>query len=82
MADKKIGEITHYYSKLGVGIIKLNGPLAVGDKIRVEGSTTNFEQEVGQIQVERKDVTEAKKGEEVGVKISEKVRTGDSVFLV
>jgi len=37
MADKakKIGSITHYYSKLGVGIIKLDNKLKVGDKVSV-----------------------------------------------
>jgi hypothetical protein len=45
MADKKIGTITHFFDKISVGIIKLNGKLKPGDKIRIKGGTTNFEQE-------------------------------------
>jgi len=32
------------------------------------------------MQIEHKSVTEAKKGDSVGVKVSEKVRRGDKVY--
>ena len=81
MADKKIGSVTHYYTNLGVGIIKLSSPLKVGATVRFEGNTTNFEQEIKSIQFDHKEVEKAKKGQEVGVKVSEQVRDGDDVFL-
>jgi U32 family peptidase len=82
MADKKIGTITHFFDKISVGIIKLDGKLKVGDKVRIEGGTTNFEQEIAEIQLEHASIPEGKKGQEVGVKVSEKVREGDKVFLL
>jgi len=80
--EKPIGEITHYFSNLEVGIIKLRSPLKVGENIKIAGSTTNFEQEVESIQVEHKQVDKAKKGDLVGIKIKDKVREGDLVFKV
>jgi putative protease len=82
MADKKIGTITHLFDRIGVGIIKLDGKLKVGDKVRIQGGTTNFEQEISEIQLEHKSIPEGKKGQEVGVKVKEKVREGDSVYIL
>lgn len=82
MADKKIGIITHFFDKISVGIIKLDGKLKVGDKIRIEGGKTSFEQEVAEIQLEHESIQEGKKGQEVGVKVSEKVREGNKVYLL
>ena len=82
MADKKIGEITHFYTNLSVGIIKLGGGLKVGDTIKIVGNTTDIEQEVSQMQFDREDVEKAKKGQEIGIKVPDKVREGDEVFLV
>jgi len=82
MADKKIGTITHFFDKISVGIIKLDGKLKVGDKIKIAGGTTGFEQEISEIQLEHKSIPEGKKGQEVGVKVSEKVREGDIVYIL
>lgn len=84
MADKpkKIGIVTHYFSHIGVGIIKLDGELKVGDKVKIEGHTTNFEQEISKMQFDHKDIEKGKKGQEVGIKIDNKVRDGDKVYLV
>lgn len=79
---KKIGKITHYFGKIGVGIIKVDDTLSVGDKIKVKGATTDFEQEISSMQVDHKEVKEASKGDEVGVKMDDKVREDDEVFLV
>ncbi|GIW69329.1 MAG: hypothetical protein KatS3mg101_0076 [Patescibacteria group bacterium] len=82
MNNKKIGTITHYYDRLGVGIIKLSDDIKVGDKIRIIGSTTDFEQNVLELQFNHQNIEEGKGGQEVGIKVNEKVREGDEVFLV
>ncbi len=82
MADKKIGTITHFFDKISVGIIKLDGNLKVGDKVRIKGGTTNFEQEISEIQLEHKSIPGGKKGQELGVKVNEKVREGDIVYIL
>lgn len=80
--EKPMGEVIHYFSNLGVGIIKLRNPLKVGDKIKIAGSTTHFEQEVASMQIDHKQVEKAKKGDVVGMKVNDKVREGDLVFKV
>lgn len=80
--EKMIGKITHYYNKLGVGIIDLIGVLKVNDKIHFKGHTTDFEQVVDSMQIEHQDVEEAKAGEVVGLKTINSVKEGDEVFLV
>lgn len=82
MADKKLGTVTHYYTNLGVGIIELARGLKVGDTIRFEGATTKLEQTVSGMQFNHEDVEKGKKGQEVGIKVDEQVRDGDTVYLV
>ena len=81
MADKKIGTITHFFDKISVGIIKLDKPLKKGEKVKIVGTTTDFEQEVTDMQFDHQDIEKGKKGQEVGIKVDEKVREGDEVFL-
>jgi translation initiation factor IF-2 len=48
----------------------------------VKGHTTDFEQKVSSIQIEKDKVEKAKKGDHIGIKVSERVRPNDKVFLV
>lgn len=82
MADTKVGVITHYYDKIGVGIVKVGGVLKVGDTIKIVGKNGEFTQAVSSIQVEHQDVTSAKKGDEVGIKMDQPVKEKDEVFKV
>lgn len=81
MAEEKlIGKITHYFGNINVGIIGLIGDLAVGDKIHFKGSNTDFEQPVESMQIEHQDVKQAKSGEVIGLKVSQKVKESDEVY--
>ncbi len=80
MAEEKIGEVTHYFDKIGVAIVKLSAPLAKGDKIRVKGATTDFDQTVESMQVDHSEVESAKSGDELGIKVADKAREGDDVL--
>ncbi|NQT49704.1 hypothetical protein HQ571_03360 [Candidatus Kuenenbacteria bacterium] len=82
MAEKLIGQVTHYFDKLGVAVLKLKGTIKVGDTLRFEGGEINFEQTMDSMQIDRKPVNKAKKGDDVGMKVNEKVRPGYRVFLV
>lgn len=82
MAEEKlVGKISHYYDKIGVGIIGLSGFLKAGDIIRVKGKETDFEQTVDSIQIDHAPVEKAENGDVVGIKMHHKVRDGDEVFL-
>jgi putative protease len=81
MTEKKlIGKITHYFTKVGVGVIELVDTIKVGDNISIEGATTNVQQEITSMQIHGKDVQEAKKGDDIGMKVNDRVREGDQVF--
>ena len=82
MTEKQIGKVSSYFSHVEVAAIKLSGSLKVGDKIRIKGHTTDFEIPVKSMQIERKDVKTAKKGDHIGIKVPDKVRPSDAVFLV
>ena len=77
---KLVGKVIHYFSNLGVAIIELEDTIKVGDKIRFKGGTTDFEQEIESMEVEHEKVEEAKKGDVVGLKVSEKVREENQVY--
>ena len=81
MADTKIGNITHYYDKIGVAVVDILAPLKVGDKIKITGST-EFEQEVGSMQIEHENIKKAKKGDQVGMKTDQPVKDKDEVFKI
>ena len=79
---KVIGTVTHYYSNIGVAIVKLVKGVKVGEEVHFKGATTDFVVSVVSMQYDHKDVSSAKKGQEVGIKVSDKVREGDEVLEV
>jgi outer membrane biosynthesis protein TonB len=83
MERRKIGEVFHYYGHLGVAAIRLtDGAVAVGDQIQIQGPTTNVEQTVDSLQIEHSIVSRADRGQEVGMKVRDRVREKDFVFKV
>lgn len=82
MGEKEIGKVSSFFSHVSVAAIKLSGKLKVGDKIHIKGSTTDFEDTISSMQIEKKEVKEAKKGDHIGIKVPEKVRPNDVVYLI
>ena len=81
MEEKElVGTVEHYYTKIGVAVVNLEGNLSVGDKISIEGATTNIQQTVDSMQVEHEEVENAKAGDSVGMKVADRVRPGDQVY--
>lgn len=79
---KLIGAVTHYFSKIGVAVIKLSDGLKAGDNIRIAGGETDFSQTVDSMEIEHVKVKEAKKGDSVGMKVAEKVREDYKVYKI
>jgi putative protease len=76
------GKVSHYYSGIGVGLLKLSSELKQGDKIIVIGKTTGFlECQVDSIEKENKKISKGVKGDEVGIKLP-RVRKNDEVYVV
>jgi putative protease len=79
---EKIGEVSHYFTRISVAVIELTDALKIGDRIAVRGMTTNFDQTVGSMQIEHETVKEATKGDSIGLKVDERVREGDIVYKI
>lgn len=77
---KEVGKVTHYYGKIGVAIVELSRPLKVGDRIKIQGKHTDFEETVDSMEVDHASVAEAKKGDVIGLKVKEKAPEGAKVF--
>jgi hypothetical protein len=77
---KPIGEVTHYFGGIAVAIVRFAKPVSVGTSVRFKGATTDFTEAIASMQYDHKDITEAKKGQEVGIKVVGKVREGDEVY--
>lgn len=77
---KLVGKISHYFTKIGVGVVELSDELKVGDRISIEGATTNIQQTVDSMQIEHQNVQSAGSGQSIGLKIVERTREGDFVY--
>lgn len=82
MERKEIGRISHYFGKPQVAALVLTDTLKVGDRIAIQGHTTDFEMVVQSIQIEHDSLEEAKSGDNVGIKVPEKVREHDVVYRI
>jgi len=78
--EKQVGKITHYFSNIGVGVVELSAVLKKDDQIHIKGATTDFEQSLESMQMDGKDINQAKKGDAIGIKFDGKVREGDLVL--
>ncbi len=76
----EIGSIVHFFAKIGVAVVNLSSPLSVGDRILVKGPTTDFEQIVESIQIERKALQHAESGQSIGLKVIQPVKEKDVVY--
>jgi len=83
MKEEKIGFVSNYFGKISVAAVDItDGTVSVGDTLHFLGHTTDFESTVNSMQIEHKSVAEAKKGDSIGIKVSEKVREGDKVYKI
>lgn len=83
MAEEElIGKVTHYFDKIGVAIVELTKTLKVGETLHFLGHDADFNQSVASLQIEHEQVQEAKKGENVGLKVDQKVKEDTEVFRV
>jgi putative protease len=80
--ETEIGKITHYFNHISVGIIKLKDKLKTGDKIHIKGAHDDFTQTVNSIQLDHENVESAGKGDEIGIKVKNKVHENDTVYKI
>jgi len=82
MPEEVIGKVTDFFARPVVAGIEVTGRLNVGDKIHIKGHTTDMELTVDSMQINNVNVEAAKTGDSVGIKVSDRVRRGDTVYKV
>ena len=82
MSGVQIGQVTHYFDHINVAVLSLNESIKVGDTIHILGHASDFKQEVTSLQIEHKEVKEAKAGDNVAMKVVQRVHPNDKVFKV
>jgi len=84
LEKRKVGEIDHYYSQLGVAVVMLTAPLNVGDRILIETHSGKLvlEQAVDSIQIGHDKIQGARAGDAIGLKVLEKVHQGNVVYKI
>ena len=82
MPEEEIGRVSDFFARPVVAGIELSGTLKLGDKIHIKGHTTDMELNVDSMQINNVNVEEAKAGDSVGIKVSERVRRGDTIYKV
>ena len=76
----EIGHVTHFFAKIGVVVVELTLPIAIGDHILIKGPSTDFEEIVDSIQIDRKAITRAEGGQSIGLKVVQPAREKDTVY--
>ena len=82
MSEEIIGKVSDFFAHPVVAGIELTAALKVGDKICIKGHTTEIEMTVDSIQIDNAQVAEAKAGDSIGIKVSDRVRSGDLVYKI
>jgi putative protease len=83
MEEEKVGKVQKFFAKPSVAAIEVTaGVLRIGDRLRFKGHTTDFEDVITSMQIEKAAIEEAKPGDLVGIKVKERVRENDTVYKI
>jgi len=82
MPEVEVGKVTDFFARPVVAGVELSSTLKIGDKIHIKGATTDMELVVESMQIDRVDITTAKQGDLIGIKVPQRVRRGDKVYKV
>jgi putative protease len=82
MTGKRVGKVTHYFDHLNVAVLALTESLRVGETLHFLGHATDFKQQVTSLQIEHKAVETAKPGEDVAMKVDQRVHPNDAIFKI
>ena len=76
----EVGRVSGFFAHPSVAIVELTAPLKLGDRIYIKGHTTDFQQVVDSLQVDRQPLQEAGQGQSVGLKVTQRCRKRDVVY--
>jgi putative protease len=73
--------ITHYYPHAHACLIRVDeAELRPGDTVHIRGHTTDYYQRVDRLEWEHQVVEVARRGRDVAMQVSQRVREGDVVY--
>jgi hypothetical protein len=76
----EVGHIAHFFPKINVAVLDLITPLTIGDRILIKGPSTDFEQTVESMQIDRTGIQRAEEGQSIGLKVLQQVKEKDVVY--
>jgi len=83
MVEEKIGVVEHFFTSVSVAAIRItDGELKIGDIIHIVGAHTDFKQKIESMEIDRNPVQSVKSGDDVGIKVKDRVREHDIVYKV
>ena len=83
MEEEKVGRVQKFFAKPSVAAIEVTaGVLRIGDKLHFKGHTSDFEDTITSMQIEREPIEEAKPGDLIGIQVKERVRENDIVYKI
>ena len=83
MQEQQIGYVSNFYKNLSVAAVEItNGSVTVGDTLHFRGHTTDCETAIDSMQIEHAEISQAGKGDSIGVKVPGRVRRHDKVYKV
>ena len=83
MPEIEVGAVTHYFDRPHVAIVKVSTDgFAIGDTVHIKGAHTDITEKVTSMEVEHRKLEAANVGDEVGILVVDRCRTGDKVYKV
>lgn len=82
MPEEAVGKVSDFFARPVVAGVEMTGTLKLGDKIHITGHTTDIEMVLDSMQINNANVTGAKSGDSVGIKVPDRVRRGDTIYKV
>ena len=77
------GKCEGYLEKIQVAIVTVSAPLRIGDRVLFESESGGlFEQNLGEMQINREDVMTAYSGDDIGMKVKAVPKKNGNVYKV
>ena len=77
---EEVGRVGGFFAHPSVAVIELTAPLKIGDTVYIKGHTTDFQQVVESLQIDRTTVREGQPAQSVGLKVTARARKHDLVY--
>jgi len=79
---KTCGRCEGYFENIKVALIEVTSPIRAGEKLIFETTAGLFEEKINSIQIDRKDISLARSGTKIGVKVSMEPKVGGLIYKI